>query len=281
MDQKIAVVCNPTPAGQKSVEVAHYVAAELQARGIAYTLHTTAWPDAFIGCTQVWICGGDGTLNHFINNYPHISLPLFLFKGGTGNDFAWLLYGNDTLVDQLNRAFRGETMLVDAGLCNGRLFLNGVGIGFDGLVVHELIGKPKRPGKASYLLTVLKHLVQYREAGAQVLMDDKEWNEQLFMLSVANGKRYGGGFIVAPNACVTDGKLDVVLIGAIRHLQRLQYLSLIEEGRHLSLTQVKENQSSIIKVKTATPLTAHIDGEPLTASEYNISCLPKKFVFVQ
>ena len=282
MDKKIAIVCNPTAAGQKSVEVGRYVAAELEARGVAYVLHTAFWPDAFIGCTQVWICGGDGTLNYFINKYPHISLPLFLFKGGTGNDFAWLLYGNDSLVDQLERALRRqETVLVDAGLCNGRLFLNGVGIGFDGLVVHELLGKPKRPGKASYLLTVLKHLVQYKEGGAQIVMDDRQWNEPLFMLSVANGKRYGGGFIVAPDACLQDGKLDVVLITAIKHLQRLQYLNLIEAGKHLGLAQVRVHQSKAVQVQTVTATTAHIDGEPLRASEYHISCLPKKFVFVR
>ena len=102
------------------------------------------------------VVGGDGTLNYFINQYPQFALPLAIFRGGTGNDFHWLLYGDVTEAEQVDLVLSASPQPVDAGLCNHRLFINGVDIGFDGKVAKDLMGKQKRAGKASYMLTILK-----------------------------------------------------------------------------------------------------------------------------
>ena len=150
----IALVCNPTPENEKAIGVLARVKALLSFREIAFQAFDQHWPQHFEGFTSCWIIGGDGTLNRFINAYPGITLPLSIFKGGSGNDFHWMLYGETGIEEQVTNVLQGVARPVDAGICNDKLFLNGVGIGFDGAIVHDLLGKKKLAGKASYLLSV-------------------------------------------------------------------------------------------------------------------------------
>ena len=96
-NKHIAIVCNPQAGNGKALEVADKIVLHLKAKGIPYSLFTAQWPQVWNNITEVWIVGGDGTLNYFINQYPEINIPLSIFKGGTGNDFQELLYVNITM----------------------------------------------------------------------------------------------------------------------------------------------------------------------------------------
>jgi diacylglycerol kinase family enzyme len=78
----------------KATALSQRIIDELLKKDIHHALFKDDWPSAFNDFTDVWIVGGDGTLNYFINHYPEIELPLVIFGGGTGNDFHWLLTGN-------------------------------------------------------------------------------------------------------------------------------------------------------------------------------------------
>ncbi len=223
--------------------------------------------------------GGDGTLNYFINQYPEIKLPLSVFKGGTGNDFHWMLYGDMEVEKQIQMLLNSATQLVDAGVCNGQLFLNGVGIGFDGAIVKDLLRKKKLAGKASYLVSILKNIVGYTEKKYTILIDGEEIIQDCFMVSVANAKRYGGGFQVAPKASVSDQLLDVNIVGRIAPLKRITLLPVIEKGEHLDLSIIKYFQTGNVFIQTPTTVPAHVDGEFLSSDKFEINCLPKKFIF--
>src|SRR5215469_12144170 len=99
---------------------------------------TEIWPDDFQGFSAIWLIGGDGTLNYFINRYPLANLPIALFKGGTGNDFAWKLYGDKSTEEYLEMALTCAPKKADVGICNEKYFMNGVGIGFDGAVTKSM-----------------------------------------------------------------------------------------------------------------------------------------------
>ena len=219
-------------------------------------------------------------MNWFINQYPDIRLPLALFAGGAGNDFHWMLYGNKTTEQQVDLVLQSTPQLVDAGTCNEKLFLNGVGIGFDGAIVHDLLGKKKLAGKASYLLSILKHIIGYHEKFCVLEMAGETIKEDCFMISVANGKRYGGGFHVAPNAVLNDGLLDLNIVGRISPIKRMKYMPVIEKGEHLDLDFVKYRQTKKISIHCASKLHAHIDGEYFYRDRFDIDVLPKRFPFL-
>jgi diacylglycerol kinase family enzyme len=93
----------------------------------------------------------------------------------------------------------------------------------------------------------------------------------------ANGQYTGGGFRVAPGADLSDGKLDMVVIGEISLLQRLFYLPRIRKGNHIGLSFVRAARFTNMEIETGRPLQAHMDGELMLSSTYRIEVLPGRF----
>lgn len=279
-DHHIALVCNPGPDNRRALGLVDRVKLLLQAKHIPFHIFVSNWPDNFDGYTAAWIFGGDGTLHFFINRYPEITIPLALFAGGSGNDFHWMLYSDEPPENGVERCLRGNSMQVDAGWCNGQIFLNGIGIGFDGAVVKDLLGKKKLAGKATYLLSIMKHILRYQEQPFIFDTGGGSFGKDCFLISIANGKRYGGGFCVAPKAVVDDGKLDLCVIGSINPVNRMRYLPVIEKGTHLQLPFIKYEQHPSVIIETPSLVHAHADGEYFTANRFEVRCLPGKFRFL-
>src|SRR5215216_6678516 len=99
----IAIVCNPQAGNGRALSVADSIINYLKRKEIRYSFFTAELPQVWNDSSQIWIVGGDGTLNYFINRYPHIQIPLSIFKGGTGNDFRELLYGKITIEQQIEK----------------------------------------------------------------------------------------------------------------------------------------------------------------------------------
>lgn len=277
-ERNIALLVNPHHP--RAIRVADEIAVLLTKKNIEHALFTTYWPQNWVDITEAWIVGGDGTLNYFINQYPQFHLPMAIFRGGTGNDFHWLLYGNISVAQQVEAVLHAQTKPVDAGLCNKRLFINGIGIGFDGKVVQNLQGNAKKSSRSSYLLTILKTIFGYREFLCSVNTESFHWGKKCFMISIANGRRYGGGFQVSPQSLVNDGLLDTNIVGKIHPIGRLRYLPVIEKGKHLNLPFITYVKSSMVIVKALKEIPAHADGEAFSATEFNIECLPARFLFL-
>lgn len=274
----IAIVCNSKAGNGKSAAIAGQLLQKLQQLKIDRESFSQHWPDNFDKFSAVWLVGGDGTLNYFINKYPSIAIPIALFKGGSGNDFAWKLYGNKTTNEYFEIALNGIAKKTDAGICNGKYFINGAGIGFDGEVVKAMGNNKLLPGHLAYLLTVLKKVFFYREKEITVETNGHSSKEKMFMISVANGSRYGGGFLVAPQAIVNDGELDIVLIKQIASLKRFFYLPIVERGKHLGLHFVEAGKTKKITIKAEQNLPAHLDGELMEARWFELEILPRKFL---
>ena len=279
-NKHIAIVCNPLAGNGKALQIADKIVLLIKNKEISFSLFTAQWPEVWNDITQVWIVGGDGTLNYFINQYPDLKIPLSIFKGGTGNDFHELLYGAINPEEQIEKLLNGSAHFVDAGICNKKLFLNGVGIGFDGAIVKDLISKKKSNGKSAYLISILKNILGYKEKKYSITFDGRTISQDCFMINIANGTSYGGGFKVAPKASIDDEKLDLNIVGKIAALKRFYYVPIIEKGKHLELSFIQYYQISKIKISSPVLLSAHLDGEYLEANEFVIECLPKRFSFL-
>ncbi|MBP9105090.1 MAG: YegS/Rv2252/BmrU family lipid kinase [Chitinophagaceae bacterium] len=278
--KNIAILCNQLAGSGKAVLLTERISDELVTRKISFTAHTDKWPDDFDGYTDVWIIGGDGTLNYFINKYKELKLPLVIFNGGTGNDFHWFLYGEIRLEKQIETVLAVVPRPIDIGKCNDRLFINGVGIGFEGEVARELTGKKKRAGKTSFMITVLKEIFSYRSKAYQITADGKSFERKRYLIiDINNGSRAGGGFHVAPLASASDGFFDLVVIDALRPIKRLRWLPVIEKGKHLKLPFVNYSTVKRILIESDDLIQFHLDGEYYSADKMEIEILSKKFLF--
>jgi YegS/Rv2252/BmrU family lipid kinase len=255
------------------------VTALLHVKSVAYSLHCDDWPETLDGFSDVWIVGGDGTLHYFINKYPECSLPLAIFPGGTGNDFCWELYGNTELEAQVEKVLSSPPRPVDAGLCNGRLFLGGTGIGFDGQVLRHMHFIRLLGGHLGYYLAVLATIFAYREPVYVVEADGAAMQKELLLLMVNNARRTGGGFLVSPDASVTDGLLNLMVCEPLPVLKRIRYLPRIQKGTHLALPFVGHSLGERFSVLCPKPMFAQIDGEMLCADRFEFSVVKGKFLF--
>jgi len=276
--KRIAVLYNTRAGKGRACTLAKWLEKKLVHLQYSFESFGDDWPAHLGEYTDVWIVGGDGTLNYFINKYPDCILPLFIFKGGTGNDFAWKLYGKKDLKGCLGTALNSSPRKVDAGICNGKYFVNGVGIGFDGEIVRS-IHREKffLKGHMAYYAAVIRNIFFFREKELEVKTNQISWKDRSFMLTIANGSRYGGGFLVAPQASIDDGLFDIILIPRISFLQRINLLPGAGKGKHLRVAQT--TRSAQVLVQANTILAAHYDGEAMEANKFELSISPGRFQF--
>jgi diacylglycerol kinase family enzyme len=277
--RNIAIVCNPQAGAGRAIGHADRIAAELKRLEVQHTLFQNYWPDRFGSFTDVWISGGDGTLNFFINKYPEIKLPLVIFKGGTGNDVHSILYSKKDFEEQMLLALHAEPRPVDAGCCNEKLFINGVGIGFEGAVAKSLTGKKKKPGKAGFMGAIMQKVFFYRSKKYRIISDECNADGYRLLVSVMNGHRAGGGFHIAPSSAINDGLLDVVMVNRLHPLLRLRWLPVIEKGEHLVLPFIKHFRTKKLVVTSEVIMQSHLDGEYYEAQRLEIEMLPAKYLF--
>jgi YegS/Rv2252/BmrU family lipid kinase len=290
----IAVLINPFAGGGNMLVIKSRITTFLKDQKLTYLIYEAEWPLSLIVFTHIFLVGGDGTLNYFINKHPENRVPVSIIPAGTGNDFAWKLYRNISLHDQLNIALNGKPRRVDAGTCNGRFFVNGVGIGFDGAVVKNMIGgKRLFRGWLAYYWTVIKTICVYRSVSVNVCIEhqdsslikpdgeqvDLRFPVKAFMLTIANGSRFGGNFMVAPQACIDDKILDLIIIRSISVWRRYLYLPKMKKGRHLSLPFVKSYKIKSVTVSSKQQIPAHLDGELMIDTSFEIKMLPDHFLF--
>lgn len=231
------------------------------------------------GYDYIIAVGGDGTFNE-------VSRPLVnkkniiagIIPAGTGNDFVQITGFPDRFsAKDWEVFFKGNVTEMDAGVCNGRFFMNGMGLGFDAQVAAENYtepGKVKRGGKNKYIWHILKTLLFFREKRMKVISPDGNHETECFINTVANGRRFAGGFFLTPRAIADDGLLDVCMIKRLGLLYRLKLLLKVPRGEHINDRKVSYFQTQKLVLEFGSDVPYHLDGELFFASRFDISVVP-------
>jgi YegS/Rv2252/BmrU family lipid kinase len=222
--------------------------------------------------TDLWIVGGDGTFHEALNGLKTFDIPVSVIQTGTGNDFVKAIGRNCTPEIMLERAISAEPKPIDIGICNGKLFHNGVGIGFDGSVAHRAAElKTETSGSVlSYYRAIAEGIFGYKGFEMKIETEAKSSFSKTFMLTVGNGIAFGGGMKVTPKAKLNDRLFDVCHVEKISVLGRIWRLPFLVAGKHTKLPKVNYFNANHIKITSSQELTAHIDGEIFKAATFDI-----------
>jgi diacylglycerol kinase family enzyme len=182
-------------------------------------------------------------------------------------------------VQQAIHVLNSPVRNVDAGSCNSLLFMNGVGLGFDGEVLKAMSQIRYIGGGLGYLLAVIRQVFFYRETYFTTQGDCLLHHLPLLLFMVNNSSRTGGGFYVSPRSTIDDGLLDLVISKPLSLLKRLLYLPKIKNGKHLSLPFVKHETIKSITVTTKRKIFGQLDGELIEGDRFEFSVLKDKFLF--
>lgn len=216
---------------------------------------------------KVILLGGDGTINRFVNNTIDydIKQDIYLKSNGSGNDFLRSLKGNDK-----NPQYIFETVS-DAG--NKTHFINGTGLGLDGYVGY-LIDQTKKKGQFSYLYNTLRGLIKYIPEPITVTIDGEDYHfEKAYIVTMNNGRYFGGGMQISPEAKIDNDELDVIVVHTINKLLILPIFFTIYLGKHTKFKKyVFHKKGKVIKATFTTPQIQQADGE----NYYDITSLEVK-----
>lgn len=223
------------------------------------------------------ICGGDGTLNKFINSVDTEKLQnrVYYFAAGSGNDFIhdigltpsrkpidvteYIKYLPKVYIE--NKEYR---------------FLNGIGYGIDGYCCKEINRLKALNKKASYTLVAIKgFLYGYKPTNAVVTVDGKEYRyKKVWLTPTMLGKYFGGGMMIAPNQDRNneDKTLTVVVAHGLSKLKILTLFPTIFKGTHIKYKKyIDVHKGHKISVKFDIPTAMQIDGETVTGvNEYTV-----------
>jgi diacylglycerol kinase (ATP) len=231
------------------------------------------------GFNYIIAVGGDGTFNEIcrplINKTDVIA---GIIPAGTGNDFIQILGFPDRFKDvDWDTFFRGETIQLDSGTCNGMIFLNGMGLGFDAQVAAENYTEPgevKRGSKYKYIWHIVKTLLFFKEKRMTVNTEAGRHETDCFINTIAVGRRFAGGFFLTPKAIANDGLLDVCMIKKLSLSERFSILLKVPNGNHVSDKRVNYYQTKGINIEFPEVVPFHVDGELNFSDKFKVSILP-------
>lgn len=237
------------------------------------------------GFDVVVAVGGDGTWSNIADRLVasgRTDVALGILPSGTGNDFGRNFgYDPRNPAEAVRVLADGHQQAIDVGrldtptasehtpdLVEPRHFLNLIGFGFDIAVIDAAAGARFLRGALLYKLTALQQLFRFPgvhatvEAGSGV-----ERSSHQLMLTVSNGRFFGGGFPIAPGARVDDGKLHACMIGDAPPLTRLKLFNLAERGRHVSSDRVEILDDASFRLTFAAPPRFEMDGDVRRAGD--------------
>ncbi|MEO8360310.1 MAG: diacylglycerol kinase family protein [Vicinamibacteria bacterium] len=233
------------------------------------------------GFDRIVAVGGDGTTSNvghaIMESGTRVSLALV--PGGTGCDLARTL---DIPQNDLQRCAAivaaGKIKAIDVGKVEGRHFLNVAGFGFDIAVLERSFKVKWLRGELLYLYCALLEMKAYPGFQLTSLIDGAAGPSGTHMMViVANAKKFGGGFAIAPNASIDDGQLEIVSFGDLGFFARLKAMGALMKGEHNKLDQIATHKASRAVFNFERPPSFETDGEWRQAKNacLTIETLPK------
>ena len=227
---------------------------------------------------RVYSLGGDGTLNEILNGMVGSDSSLAVIPCGTGNDFIRNISDKNDFSNIIGKSIRGKEKWVDLGRVNDSYFINIASIGFDAEVASNSIRFKKIPvlnGSVAYILGILYTVFTYKSKKLEMTIDDKSIKTHPLLVTLANGKYYGGGMKPSPNSIIDDGILDICLIEDLSMLRLLNLFPQFIKGNHGKYKEVSFHKAKKIKVTSKEMLSVSFDGEVKQISDIDIEIIHK------
>ena len=217
----------------------------------------------------VVVGGGDGTINSAARALVDTGLPLGVLPLGTANDFARSVGIPLDLAGAAHLICEGRTQRIDAGDVNGHLFFNVASVGLAADLAKAITTERKRRfGRLSYAMSAAKLMLEARPFHATILKgdggDDETAMVRTMQIAVGNGRFYGGGNVVASDARIDDGFLDLYSLEFAEVWRMALMIPSFPSGAHGSIQEVRTARAGRFEVITRKPRPVNADGELVT-----------------
>jgi diacylglycerol kinase (ATP) len=299
---KAALVVNPVSANGGTGKRWPAMAEVINREGLSFVHkfteapgHATEIARQFLeeGHELIIAVGGDGTTNEVVNGFFDQSgkairpgAAISFISGGTGRDLIrtigiptdttaavrHIVNSNSRLIDL------GRVSFIDnAGMQCSRYFINVAGLGLDGATVDRVNRTSKAfGGFISFLWATVATLILYKNQKMQIIVDGEQiCDEPVTVVVFGNGRYFGSGMCIAPNALVNDGLFDIVILRDLSKINLLISLPRVYKGTHLSHPRITSLQGRKIKVTSDGNALLDLDGEQPGRAPIDLEILPR------
>jgi len=287
---KLLIIFNPNAAFGRSRKKLADIKAKFKSLGIDAKFKLTMHPGhgtelvantELSGFDGLIAAGGDGTVFEVLNGLykqpKPARIPLGLLPIGTGNAFARELdLQPGAWSDAIDLLQRGRTRLIDVGWVKSAgstyYFLNIVHMGFS-VDASKTARKLKFFGNTAYTLATLWQVLKLKSYPLIMEIDAQTIRSDNVFITISNSRYTGTHFLIAPDAVIDDGLLDVTILGNLPRRRLLKLFPTIYSGRHVEYKEVSIHKAAHINIRAPEAMLLGPDGEFCGRSPAEITCL--------
>ena len=291
LKRKIMFIINPVAGHGKTIEmlpiiknkmsaVSEYIDYEVQVSKNVGDISEIVRYNFEAGISEFVAVGGDGSLSEMINGFkfPCENIPsIAILPLGSGNDFVKNTIEKKEIDSIFDAIIQNKKSLIDVGKVNDFNFINVCSFGIDGPIIKDT-DKLKKilPGQLSYLTSTLKGGITFKPSQVEVKVDDTFYTGKMILIAIGNGKYFGGGMNICPDAKYDDGLLEVCLVNNVSKLKFMRKISKIYSGQLNEIEEVSyiKGKEILIEVKGKQYLI-NADGNLLGQTPAQISIMEK------
>jgi len=231
--------------------------------------------DSFLSTEKVQgviAVGGDGLAHLILQLVVPKNIPFAVIPAGTGNDVVRTLGWSLTDIDShLQRVTTTPPQSIDLGNVDSEWFAAILSTGFDS-VVNERANKLLRPkGPQRYNVAIALELPRFSPIDYEITTDTSTFSTKAMLIAIGNGRSYGGGMLVCPQANMNDGLFDVMILEPVSKIEFLKVFPKVYSGSHLTHPRVKTLRTKKIAIHAAA--IAYADGERIGAAPISAECV--------
>lgn len=267
----IVFIMNPISGTVKKAGIPNLIENTLDKEKFFYTIESTEYAghatkiatEAKEKSVDVVVAiGGDGTINEVGRALVNSDTALGIIPCGSGNGLARHLMLPMDIKKSIEIINTCEIHDLDYGIINGHPFFCTCGVGFDAYISMKFAQAGRR-GPVTYLESVIKSGLKYEAENYTVKSDEFSGTQKAFLISCANASQYGNNAYIAPQASMSDGLLDVIIMDPLDVLDAPQ-VSIDMFNKTLNKnTKIKTFKSRHLDITREKPGVIHYDGDPV------------------
>ena len=275
MKKKIAFIMNPISGTTSKDRIPHLIETTLDQDLYEYNILVTeraghaselAVSARDEGIDIVVAVGGDGTVNEVARSIVHSDTALGIIPCGSGNGLARHLMLPMNLKKAIQIINRCEIHNLDYGVINGYPFFCTCGMGFDAFVSMKFAEAGKR-GPITYVENVLREGLKYKPETYEIEDENGKMRYKAFLISCANASQYGNNAYIAPQASMSDGLMDVIIMEPFDVLEAPQ-ISIDMFNKTLDKSsKIKTFKCKKLRIHRKEAGVIHFDGDPVMADK--------------
>jgi diacylglycerol kinase (ATP) len=276
------VAVNPHSGNGRGASIAKRVTRYLDSERIAYMVVVAPSAHELKSEIESWVernrfngvisVGGDGLAHLVMQICVPRHIPFAVIPAGTGNDFVRTLGWNlENVEGILERIISTPPSPIDLGNVDSEWFGCILSTGFDSVVNERANQLPWPKGPQRYNVAIALELPKFKPIEYEITCDGQSFTTEAMLVAIGNGKSYGGGMNICPQAQMHDGLFDLVILEPVSTFEFLKTFPKVYSGSHLSHPRVRTMRGSKISI-TANAI-AYADGERIGPAPVVAECI--------